>query len=54
MVFLVLAVLGGLIGSLMGGEAGARVGFVVMGVSALILPYRKWLVQMFSWYRDKS
>lgn len=54
LIFLVLAIIGGAVGSLVGGEPGARMGFVVLGVSALMLPYRRWLAQIFSWYRNKS
>jgi len=52
LIFLIVAIIGGAIGSLTGGEAGSRIGFVVMGVSALILPYRRWLTQLFSAHRN--
>ena len=48
LIFLVVATAGGIIGGMVAGREGVRIGFIVMGISALILPYRRWLTRLLS------
>lgn len=52
LVFLILSVFGGLLGSVFGGESGAQVGFVAFGLFALLVPYRRWILRWWmEWQR---
>lgn len=48
LIFMVVAVAGGMLGGAVAGEEGARLGFIIAGVSALVLPLRRWLTRLLS------